>query len=333
MRSILQFIISIALRCCVLFSVFATVGCAGKLKIHDNTPARDISSLIKVEQKVDFTVYRFKTELQPLITYDVSLDGNYVWLGTNQGLVRYNWKKDIWNMFGRPEGLPGDFAYEVNAREGKVVAEVLTIPKPGHASRVGHFDLNPVTLIWTPTRQGILEPEALMLRSDYKCVASYGTYNTETNDFQGGNVLCSTVPGGTDKHRYDVKDGLSHSYCFRLATEGKKLWVSHWDEDRGLSMLDFTTNQWSVVKQNAEGLPLGGRDLVFDGKFLWIGQSGGVVKLNPETNEAVLYSAKQYDLPGYWVSGIAANDDSVWVAITEVSDNCRKSGIIRFKKN
>ena len=317
----------------MLFPILATAGCAGMFNAHDSSPARDISQHIRIEQKDDFTAYSFGTELQPLTTYNVSLDGNYVWLGTNQGLVRYNWKKDIWNMFGRPEGLPGDFAWQVNAREGKVIAEVLTIPKPGHANPVGHFELDPLTLRWTPTKQGMLEPEILMIRGDYRCVASYGSYNEDIKDFQGGNVLCSKVPGGTDEKKYDVKDGLAHSYCFRLATDGKRLWVSHWYEDRGLSVLDLATNRWSVIKQSAGGTPLGGRDLFFDGKFLWIGQNGGVVKLNPETNEAVLYSAKQYDLPGYWVSGIAANDDSIWVAITETSNDCRKSGILRFKKD
>jgi ligand-binding sensor domain-containing protein len=172
------------------------------------------------------------------------------------------------------------------------------------------------------------------VKKEYRCEASYGEYDQKIQDFRGGNVSCYSIPDEALKKRYDLTNGLSHSYCYKLAYTEDRLWVSHWDEERGLSVINITTDEVKVIKQSKNGVALGGRHLAVDGRYLWIGQNTGVVKLDTETLEATRYSAQYGSLPGCWVSGIEVDNDAVWVALsgTDCQDNCNQSGIVKFKR-
>ena len=295
--------------------------------------ARDISNDIEVERHKSLTGYQFKDEILSLKTYDIAGDANYLWIGSDRGLLRYDKKKGSWTLHGNPEGLPGDFAWDVHLRDGKVTAEVLTIPKLGHANPVGFFELRPDTLMWVNIQRKS-KPSDLIVENKYRCEASLGTYDEKSSDFKGGNVTCYSIPDEALRKRFELSNGLSHGYCYKIAYMGNKLWVSHWEENRGLSVIDMATDEVRVIKESKNGLALGGRDLAVDGRYIWVGQSTGVVRFNTETLEASRYSAHDDGLPGCWVSGIAVDNNAVWVALSRTSchEDCDHSGIVKFMR-
>lgn len=293
-------------------------------------PGRNITSHVGIENRDGFTIYRFKSELQPLLTYNISVDGDFLWLGSKSGLIRYDKKENVWKMFGKQEGMPGDFAWNVDAKNGQVIAQVETIPKPGFANSVGFFELDPKLLKWKKTSRRNTERFLIIKEKGLRCEDPYGTFDQQIQDFKGGYVACYTIPDNILKNKFDVASGLSNGYSSGIRFAEEKLWVAHWHEDRGLSVIDLATDRVSVLKKSVNGLKVGGRKLLVDGQYLWVTQFNGVLKLNMKSLEATFYG----DLPGYQVSDIVMDGDVIWVALhgNDCAGDCGESGLIKFPR-
>jgi hypothetical protein len=150
----------------------------------------------------------------------------------------------------------------------------------------------------------------------------------------GGGVSWRKGPFDRWQH-FDTSDGLAHDYCAAIAADGREVWVAHWDEERGLSRYDRKRNAWQGVITSAEGIPLGGVELALDGDTLWVGQQGGLVRLDRRTLAARRYTEDD-GLPGYIVSGISVGEKDVWVSVYAYGgkghNGVRSAGVVRFPR-
>jgi len=187
---------------------------------------------------------------------------------------------------------------------------------------------------FTPQNSGLLHGDVHAVRTWGQTVwfAMLGDHVKEKDEFFGGGV--SVLDRSTGEWRsYTTKDGLARDYSCALAVDDRQVWVGHgyWDPVKGLSLLDRKAGAWSVLKKSANGIDLGGFVLANDGNTLWIGQRG-LVKLDKETRQATLYTERE-GLPGYIVSGIAVDQDSVWVsAYSYGQPEVRSAGVVQIPR-
>jgi hypothetical protein len=144
-------------------------------------------------------------------------------------------------------------------------------------------------------------------------LASRSKLDREEKVWRGGGVSWRRGPFDRWRH-YTTEDGLAHDYCAAIAVDGSEAWVAHWEEERGLSRYDRASRRWEKIPASAEGLDVGGVELAIDHGILWIGQQGGLVKLDRRTLAATRYT-EQDGLPGYIVSGISVGEKDVWVSV------------------
>jgi ligand-binding sensor domain-containing protein len=165
-------------------------------------------------------------------------------------------------------------------------------------------------------------------------IAGRGEQDRRDQVWRGGGVTWRAGPFHPWRH-FTVDDGLVHNYCAAVAVDGREAWVAHWEEERGLSRYDRARHAWQGVITSAEGIPLGGVELALDGDTLWIGQQGGLVKLDRRSLRAKRYT-EQDGLPGYIVSGISVGERDVWVSVYayggEGHNGVRSAGVVRLPR-
>lgn len=178
----------------------------------------------------------------------------------------------------------------------------------------------------------LMDPEvsAIYPDGDRLWVGSRGTDAGPNADgdsqFEGGGVSELHIVTGKGQ-QYGVADGLVNSYVSDLAVNADTVWAAHWNESRGLSVLARDSSEWQPLVESVNGIKLGGVRLMLDRKHLWIGQQQGLVRLNTRTLYADHYTQKQ-GLPGYIVTGIAHDDDRVWISALKYTRGVKRmSGI------
>jgi ligand-binding sensor domain-containing protein len=186
---------------------------------------------------------------------------------------------------------------------------------------------------YTPESTGLLHGDVHAVRVSGETVwfAMLGDHIQETDDFEGGGVTRFNRRTG-EWRSWSVGDGLVRSYSCDLAVGENEVWVAHWHEESGLSVLDRRTGKWMEVVRSDNGIELGGVHLALDGKTLWIGQQKGLVRYETDTRAATHYTEDE-GFPGRIVGGIAVSGGAVWVgAYSRDTDGVRSSGVARFAR-
>ena len=166
-------------------------------------------------------------------------------------------------------------------------------------------------------------------QGNYIYVSRTGEYDRTTRSYSGGGVV--RIDPTTGRRRsYTEKDGISHSYCYKIAAGERKIWVSHLGVDRGLSVFDSTERKWNVLRESKNGIALGGTRIAIARKTLWIAQQSALVQLNTETLKATVHTEPD-GLPGRYITGLVAGEKAVWVACSTYGrDEVTSSGVARF---
>jgi hypothetical protein len=186
---------------------------------------------------------------------------------------------------------------------------------------------------FTPNDSGLLHKDVHAIRvwKDTVWFAMLGDHVKEKNDFVGGGVSFLNRLTG-EWRSYTTREGMARNYSCDIAVDDRRVFVAHWDEEKGLSLFDRKTERWSALVKSENGVELGGVVLANDENTLWIGQQRGLVKLDKETRRATLYRELE-GMPGYIVSGIAIDRDAVWVsAYSYGTPEFRSAGVVRIPR-
>ena len=265
----------------------------------------------------------------------ILFDKNVVWLGTLNGLDKYDGKN--FTIYNSENGLAGNSIFAViKDSRGHIWA--------GGEGGVTEYDGKKFIKY---TKEDGLAPEwiysiyedskgNLWFGSDVGGVTFYDgkkfiTYNQD-NGFPKGAVFSIIEDrfgdywfglegnglvkfDGENFKQYTTKDGLSHPTCYTILEEGKYLYVG---TQRGIDRIDYT--MWDQlgadairVFTNDDGLPNNeinqGASFKDEKGNLWFGTQGGVVSFNP-LNKPNKFPPPIY-LTGIKINNKIANMDSL----------------------
>jgi hypothetical protein len=324
------------------------------------------------EERADLVTYRFEGRLRTVQFLCVGISGNEIWVGTECGLLRWGGAdSETAVLYGTASGMAGERVDDLAAGEGLVVVELSQPTSPGCALGKGLyvFDAERIAWrflelryasdfawdgkkLWVGGRGASLLDPATGKKKEYRAwpagllhdevsavavsregvwFAMFGDYGRENQDFKGGGV--SFLDAATGRWTsYTQNDGLARGYCCDLAVDDREVWVLHWEEELGVSVFDKALKRWTVHRRSRNGIALGGVCILLQPETAWIGQQGGLVRLDRKTFLATLCTEKE-GLPGYIVSGIAAGENAVWVsAYSYGGSGVRCAGIARFAR-
>jgi hypothetical protein len=324
------------------------------------------------EATAGFIVYRFGGGLDVAQLMPVAVDGPFVWVGTGIGLLRYRPGADFAELFNAQTGLPGERITALAVDGGRVAFDLARMTGLHTCAGLGVFRLDPERPRWRRVLGGAWdlrwegpvlwaalggeldargEPGGPVRRfppgadgprhGSVACLAvtpaeawcgMFGDYVKESEDFRGGGVSRLDRRAGEWTH-YTTTNGLARDYTCSLAADGREVWAAHWDEERGLSRYDRASGRWSAVARGAGGEEIGGSRLVLDGPAVWVGQQGGLVRLDRASLRATVYREAD-GLPGYIVGGIAVGPDAVWVSAYAYAGQggVRSAGLVRLPR-
>jgi len=313
---------------------------------------RLITQYVSVESNnqaaLPYVSYRFQPPFLPLgRLLDFRHIDDAFWFAGNTGLLRFDLMNEQWSFFDKKNGLPGDTAYDVAIANGELVMEVYNWSKDRSLSKVGNFRffegrfLPLKGSIESAEIGGYVSSKSVGLAGSIKDIVKHknkyvllsfmGKHSREKG-FQGGGVAQLT-PTLELLKTHTTDDGIAHPYAYTMTimAEGS-LWLSHFHEERGLSVIYPGASSWVNIKQSENGIDLGGVRLGSINHILVIGQQGGLVFYDTISKQAYLFN-EAMGLPGYIVSGIQVIDEHVWVAAYSYAKGGkqqRATGLIKF---
>jgi len=174
---------------------------------------------------------------------------------------------------------------------------------------------------------------AITIDGDRVWLATRGDYDKGRSDFLGGGVSM-WQPTAERFTSWTLGDGLARAYSSDIAADDREVWVAHWDEDVGVSVLDIATSTWSALRRSENRLDrLGGPVVALDDRHAWIGQQGGLVRIDRTDRVAQRWTTDD-GLPGTIVSAIAIGRSAVWIGLyTYGADGgASATGVVAFPR-
>ncbi len=307
-------------------------------------PGRSVTPEIQVETNneaaLPYTVYSLGENLLPKHRLRaVDYAHGSLWFAGNHGLFEFNLKEKEWFLLDKKHGLPGDTVYDLYVHDDQLFLEVRDWGDNDFLSDARHY---------LYTRNGYRKTKRSL--DDVRAGGSYTTKNSDLRHNRINDVLrtdgytwiasSAIKDGGVYRLRpvskrgrlFTPNDGISHGYCYALArTDDGKIWVTHWEEERGISVLEKGQSRWKVIKKSREGIELGGVRVESEGRYLFITQHGGLVIYDTVSEHA--YRVDQPSgMPGYVVSHLYVDQNrNLWVtAYTFGRGGQTKAGVIKL---
>ena len=182
---------------------------------------------------------------------------------------------------------------------------------------------------YTTDNSGLLHSRvsAMCMAAGSAWFAHTGT-NVKNGEFRGGGISRLSLEAKPDQWRtYTEQDGLALAYSCAVAGDEREVWAVHWEEEKGVSVLDVEKNEWTALKHSANGLDIGGTSVDLDSKFVWIGQQGGLIRMGRSDHMAIRVTDRN-GLPGYLVSDVRVTPNGTWVSVWNMVHD--KSGLVFF---
>jgi len=273
-----------------------------------------------------------------------------LWFASDIGLISFYPKEESWQLFNKRNGLPGDTAYNITSDRGRLFLQIY--------DRTKNNSLGNNRQYWFDVEQGTFEKT----RKTIDQVNARGSYTPKNSDALGydfqkalffKNRLWLTYTHIYDKNRtrqdggvvalhpinkrgrqFTTRHGLAHGYVYDItASKNDSVWVTHWEEERGISYLNNGNNRWRVIKKSKNGIELGGVRIAAVDQFILIGQQRALVIYDRDTKLA--YSINEADgLPGYIVSDILVDGNDIWVtAYGYARGGSDRGGLVHIKRD
>ena len=315
---------------------------------------RDISEHVlrqsKSEAPLPYIVYQFQAPLLPQARLlDFRFFDDKFWFSGNTGLVGFDLSSEQWFVYDKHNGLPGDTAYDIEVADGELFIEAYNWKVKNERRSltgigsyrfsngkfnkfVGSIDTAEAGFKISSKLTGLQGAiNDVIHHDDHVWASMRGKLVSREEGFRDGGVAKITN-NGVLANTYTLTDGIADSYAFTMnVMQDNSLWLSHFKEERGLSVLRSGTTRWEMVKKSTNGINLGGVRLGSIKHILIIGQQRGLVFYDTHSGKAYLVK-ESMGLPGYIVSGIQTVRDTVWVsAYSYAKDGQRSTGLIQFE--
>ena len=300
---------------------------------HGSGKSRNITeSIVKGNRFRPFsmTVYQLLPPLLPKARLlHIVPRHNSLWFASDIGLVEFNRQNEEWFLYNRKNGLPGDTAYDITKQGDRLFLKIYNWTAKNSLGGGGqywfdveknHYEKTRLTLhqvkahgSFTPKNSDALSySPSNILHYHGRVWLTYTGNHVRGTGFKGGGVV-KLHPLTKRGRQYTTADGLAHSYCYDItSSENNSVWVTHWEEERGISFLNDGSGHWQVLKKSRNGIELGGVRIAAVDQFILIGQQRALVIYDKRSGLA--YSLDEAEgLPGYIVSDIIVDKENIWV--------------------
>ncbi|MBN2000366.1 hypothetical protein JW935_22640 [candidate division KSB1 bacterium] len=230
-------------------------------------------------------------------------DGDIIWFGTENGLVRYHCRRDNWRTFSAADNLVDDYIYDVAADDKYIwvataagVSVVVKSTVGTDSLKIKHieyrdlrniavFDLDIQDfLVWMATEWGIYVYNTQKKQGGFYKTAGGGPVDPSTFA-----VSCydQEVWFGTDEGIFaynretdtwlpqPAKFYKTDAEIYRILAAEKAVWVA---TNQGAFKFDRNSNRW-VQYTVDDGLPSDNvYSLYLDGDYVWFGTSHGLTR-------------------------------------------------------
>lgn len=288
--------------------------------------------------------------LAKLALLDIVELRDFLYFSSHTGLIEFNRKSSQWFIYDKKNGLPGDSIEEIASDRNNLAIKVNELHRDGIYYPVGNFTFNITRQDFSPSSRSAIDVKSGGGYSNATDNTRLPTF-TDAMEFDkkswfasiassegppgniGGGIYVR-IPLSAETTHYTTSDGLSHAYCYKMTvTPDKRVWVTHWEKDRGLSFLPYGKTQWQTVKISVNNIELGGTSLTALDNYLLIGQPGRLVMYDTQSKLAMVLD-KAAGLAGYNIPSVLVASDAVWIISYSIAlkGGYETSGLNRIEK-
>jgi hypothetical protein len=270
-----------------------------------------------------------------------------VWFASDIGLIQFSKPDEQWYLYDRHTKLPGDTVNDLTADGNRLLLKIydgkhvlknlqyvsFDIEKNRFEKSRKTFDQARAGGSYTVKNSDVLSNSVFnVLHYEGRVWLTSGSLKGGTDNWTGGvSVLKPLTKRGK---QYTVRDGLSHPYCYDIASsENNSVWVTHWKPERGLSVLDKYSRKWHQLKTSLNGIALGGVNIAAIDHYILIGQQRALVIYDKRSGLAFELD-EAYGMPGRIVSDVTVDGDYIWVsAYTYTSKGSSRGGLAKIARS
>ena len=230
------------------------------------------------------------TNFPPDDIFAVAGNQNFIFLGTEEGIIRYDRKTGYFRSTGRRGGLRGETVLALLATEGGLFA----------GTRYGVYAVDPKTdSVWNLTSPSI----AGAVTNDLKMAGGYLWAATNRGLFR-------RAAGSKNWTRFSDSSQIASSTIRSLAVSGEFLWAGGL---RGLLQINTVSDSTAGYRIAAGEADLDVYALGANGKYVWAAVRSGVYQFDPENKEWDFLSELE-GLASNEIYQISVDGDYVWLA-------------------
>ncbi len=271
-----------------------------------------------------------------------------IWFASDVGLLEFNPASERWFLYNESTGLPGDTVRDITLDDDRMFVEIRDWTGKnslGNARNYwfdvekNHFQKSRRTMDQVRAGGSFTTKNSDALSNNIANVLHYQgkvwltSYEFKSSKVNKGGVV-ALKPLTKSGRQYTTRNGLAHAYCYDIiASENNSVWVTHWEEERGLSVLQDHAHRWENIIKSRNGVELGGVHIAAVDHYILIGQQQALV-IYDRKSELAFSLDEAYGLPGYIVSDIMVDDEFIWVSAygytTKGSD---RGGLVKIARH
>lgn len=241
---------------------------------------------------------------------DIELDGDYLWLGTDEGLIKFSKSgKQPPIVFTKKDGLIGNDVQAVKIYDN----EMWIGTADGGLSK---FD--GINFTNYGSNEGLFDCRVMALDVNQDCVwlgltTGLSKFTKKTEKFKNFELPGGYVPGsGLGSSGNVSKKGIRRVFADSILIEGKNIWYGA----RDLYNSDFNLNHTKDCKWGSEIPDHRVTDLDGNEKFIFVstvGDYGGISLINIKNEEAKLFR-RSSNLVDSQIYSLFSENNFLWLA-------------------
>lgn len=229
----------------------------------------------------------------------IAVDGNYVWIGTYRGVLRYDKDKDSWSKFTRSDGLVSE---EITA----IAVDTDSVWFGTKESGVSRYSKTDRAFVKSYTKRDLLASNRV---TSITVDGSYVWFG-----FANGGV--QQYVRSVDSWRAFTKDDvLPSNHITTIASYGQEIWMGTYED--GIVRYDKKADKWDSYEEAENLIDNDVREISVDENRLWVATPRGLSRFDYQKQKWKNYK-KSDGLIANYVTCLDSNPDGqVWIGTSK----------------